>query len=313
MVRNAMRVGIWWACILLAACGGSAMSASPPESLPDSSAGYGGAAPPAEPAPQAQGMMFAGAVTRTSSDEARPEPPSSPAPVSGSTAGKPSVVDKKLEQPNRLAQNTAQPQSQPGTTPPTQPKQKDREQRADVESVAQPMLVYTATLTMAVFEVKKSLGDVEALARELGGFLSRRSDTQISIRVPVARFDDAIGRLEKMGDVVARNVTAEDVTEEFFDLDVRLKSSRAVRDRLEQLLQKAVKVEDSVLIERELTRVVGEIERIEGRMKFLRDRASYSTITVDFRARGSERVGNGPFNLPVPWLSELGLRRLLNL
>jgi hypothetical protein len=116
-----------------------------------------------------------------------------------------------------------------------------------------------------------------------------------------------------MGDVVARNVTAEDVTEEFFDLDVRLKSSRAVRDRLEQLLQKATKVEDSVLIERELTRVVGEIERIEGRMKFLRDRASYSTITVDFRARGSERVGNGPFNLPVPWLSELGLRRLLNL
>jgi hypothetical protein len=294
------------------------MAASSPESAAsyagtDSADFAGGAhpAPPAEPPEvQVMGQLRAAPGRAVSSEESPAAHP--PSPVLLSKAGSGSAGDKKADS-NRFAQNTAQPQPAPGTTPPSQPRQKEREQRADVEAVAQPMLVYTATLTMAVFEVKKSLGDVDALARELGGFLARRTDTQISIRVPVARFDDAIARLEKMGDVVTRNVTAEDVTEEFFDLEVRLKSSRAVRDRLEQLLQKAIKVEDSVLIERELTRVVGEIERIEGRMKFLRDRASYSTITVDFRARGSERVGTGPFNLPVPWLSELGLRRLLNL
>jgi hypothetical protein len=331
MVRKAVWLGAWWACVLLAGCGGGDMSAQSPGSGADYSGGGVDSAPesaPAEPPAEAEEVTSAGAPQSDAASTAqhvqlsgaiagapgvggsRGAPPP-PAPVAKAGRGDKSFESKKDASSNRFAQNTAQPQ--PVSTPASQTKPKEREQRADVEAVAQPMLVYTATLTMAVFEVKKSLGDVDALARELGGFLARRTDTQISIRVPVARFDDAIARLEKMGDVVTRNVTAEDVTEEFFDLEVRLKSSRAVRDRLEQLLQKAIKVEDSVLIERELTRVVGEIERIEGRMKFLRDRASYSTITVDFRARGSERVGSGPFNLPVPWLSELGLRRLLNL
>jgi hypothetical protein len=166
---------------------------------------------------------------------------------------------------------------------------------------------------MAVFEVKKSIDAVEGLGRDLGGFLARRADQMIVIRVPAARFDEAISRLEKMGDLLHRNVTAEDVTEEFTDMEVRLKSARAVRERLEQLLAKAQKVEESVMIERELERVAGEIERMEGRLKFLRDRAAYSTITVTFQPRRGETVGPDRFNLPVPWLHELGLRRLLTL
>lgn len=320
MVRKANWIAAWCACAVLAGCGSAKMESSYPSS--GNAGGDADYAAAAAPAPEeAQAQAFAGQaelrgaqfsddavasarVQVTGASNASgpvPPPPASP-------QGK---IDKKATPPRGepLAQNSAQAPTAPNQTP---QKQKT-EQRADVEAVAQPMLVYTATMSMAVFEVKKSLSEVEGLARELGGFLAKRTDREITIRVPVARFDDAIGRLEKMGDVLARNVTAEDVTEEFFDLEVRMKSARAVRDRLELLLQKATKVEDSVLIERELTRVVGEIERIEGRMKFLRDRASYSTITVDFRARGSERVGSGPFNLPVPWLHELGLRRLLNL
>jgi hypothetical protein len=97
------------------------------------------------------------------------------------------------------------------------------------------------------------------------------------------------------------------------DLEVRLKNARAIRERLEQLLAKAAKVEESILIERELGRVAGEIERIEGRMKFLKDRAAFSTITVTFQARPTEKVGGRKVQLPVPWLSEMGLGRLLDL
>ncbi|MDI1434222.1 DUF4349 domain-containing protein [Polyangium sorediatum] len=176
-----------------------------------------------------------------------------------------------------------------------------------------PMLVYTARVNMAVYEVKSSLGEVESLARSLGGFLARRNDQSITIRVPAGRFDEAIRRIEKLGDMLSRDVQVEDVTEEYHDTEIRLKNARAVRERLEQLLAKATKVEESIQIEKELERVAETIDRLEGRMKFLRDRAAFSTITVTFQPRSSAELGKRRFNLPVPWIYELGLGRLLSL
>lgn len=183
----------------------------------------------------------------------------------------------------------------------------------EIAAIRAPLLVYTAQITVAVFEVAASLAEVESVGRELGGFLARRDDNSITIRIPSARFDEAVKRLEKVGDMIHRNVTAEDVTEEFRDLEVRLRSAHAVQARLTDLLAKATKVEESVMIERELDRVSGEIDRIEGRMKFLRDRATFSTITVTFSSKAKESLNQGPFRLPSPWLNQLGLGRLLQL
>jgi hypothetical protein len=175
------------------------------------------------------------------------------------------------------------------------------------------ILIYTAELTMAVFEVEPGLGKVEALGRELGGFLARRDNAAVTIRVPSARFDEAIRRIAALGDVLHRSVAAEDVTDEFRDVEARLKNARAMRARLEQLLAKAEKIDESIAIERELGRVTGEIERMEGRLKLLRDRAALSTITVAFRPRTQPSDNPSHFQLPVPWLQELGLARLLSL
>lgn len=176
-----------------------------------------------------------------------------------------------------------------------------------------PLLIYTATFSLAVFDVAPGLAAVEKLADEVGGFLAKRSDHAVTIRVPVARFPEVVARITKLGDVTHRDVTAEDVTEEFADLDVRIRNARATRDRLEQLLAKAANVQDSVTIERELTRVTGDLERLEGRIKLLKDRAAYSTVTVSFEARHTEAVGEPLTRLPFPWLSQLGLSHLLNL
>jgi hypothetical protein len=182
-----------------------------------------------------------------------------------------------------------------------------------VAQIRAPMLIYTARITMAVFEVNQGLGRIEALARELGGFLAKRDDRSVTIRVPAARFDEAVRAIEGFGDMLHRNVVAEDVTEEFRDLEVRLGTARSVRQRLTELLARANKVEESIAIERELERVVGEIERVEGKLKFLRDRAAFSTITVTFEPKPKEQVSGGQVRLPVPWLNNLGLRRLLSL
>ncbi len=176
-----------------------------------------------------------------------------------------------------------------------------------------PMLIYTATINLAVFQVAEASKQVEVMAREAGGFLSRRDDTSIVIRVPAAKFEDMMKRLEKLGDVLHRNIVAEDVTEQFMDAEVRLKNARAVRDRLAQLLEKASKVEDSLAIEKELTRVGTEIETLEGKLKYLRDRAMYSTITVSFQAKQTDDVKANAVRMPVDWLNQLGLGRLLSL
>jgi hypothetical protein len=176
-----------------------------------------------------------------------------------------------------------------------------------------PVLIYTAQLTLAIFEVTSGLKAVEQLARELDGFMARQTNSAITIRVPVARFHEAIGRIEKIGDITARDIQAEDVTQEHFDLQVRIKSARAVRERLEQLLARATKVDESIAIERELERVVGEIERLEGRLQYLQDRARFSTISVRFATRPKELIAKDTFRLPFGWLDQLGLGRLLNL
>ena len=208
----------------------------------------------------------------------------------------------------------ADPKPDAANTTPSATGKKDEGQRTEVASSQHaPMLIYTGNVQMAVYEVRNSLGEVETLARSLGGFLAKRNDRSITIRVPAAKFEDALRRIEKLGDMISRDVQVEDVTEEFNDVEIRLKNARAVRDRLEQLLTKAAKVEESIQIEKELERVALLIERLEGRMKFLKDRAAYSTITVSFQPRSAAELGKRPFNLPVPWLYEMGLGRLLAL
>lgn len=180
---------------------------------------------------------------------------------------------------------------------------------SDAHSAA--MLVYTANLGMAVYQVEPGLDGVERIAREVGGYLSSRQDASVTIRVPRERFDDAVGRIEKLGDVTHRDIKAQDVTDEYVDLAARLKNAYAVRDRLNDLLTRAA-VKEAIDIEKELARVTEDIERMEGRLKLLRDQIAFSTITVTFQPLAAQTVHDSSLLAPFPWLQELGLGALLN-
>jgi hypothetical protein len=196
--------------------------------------------------------------------------------------------------------------AQPPPPPPAKPGDKGKaEQREGA------YLIYTAQLTMAVYQVESALAQVEQIGKDVGGYLSNRGDRAITIRVPRARFEEAIKKIEGTGDVVHRDISAEDVTDEFVDTEVRLKNARAMRDRLLQLLERAP-VKEAIELEKELGRVTQEIERMEGRLKLLRDKIAFSTITVNFDARAAS-LRTMPLRLPFPWLSSLGLPTLLRL
>ena len=203
----------------------------------------------------------------------------------------------------RFAQHAPAPRPRPPGAPPPPPAEPTPgkpDAGGQVAQIRGPMLIYTARITMAVYEVNASLSRIEIIGRELGGFLAKRDDRSVTIRVPAQRFEEAVKHIE--------DAWLLDLRERV----LRLSSARAVQKRLAELLSKAAKVEESIAIERELDRVTGEIERFEGRLKFLRDRAAFSTITVTFEPKPKEQVG-ATVRLPVSWLYDLGLRRLLSL
>jgi hypothetical protein len=280
--------------------------------------GCGGSASYA-PVSQSGGAYYGDAEMAESDDAMAPSAPPMPmepmdAPVTTASLERAGYAPSPA--PMRSAPNakSASPQgapaattAAPGSTAPTS------QQGAGEDSKRSPILIYRAEFTMSVFDVQKSLEGVAALASQHGGYLARRDDRSITVRVPASRFDEVVTALGALGDVLHRNVVSEDVTAEFRDLEVQLTNLLAMRARFEKLLEKAQKVEEALEIERELGRVTSEIERIKGRLKLLSDLASYSTITVSFQPRSSQAVQDGPFILPLPWLEQLGLPRLLRL
>lgn len=196
------------------------------------------------------------------------------------------------------------------TTPTTTTSPKAPKRAPDARS---PILIYTADFALAVYETVKTIDAVQSLAEHAGGYLSARSDTSITVRIPAEKFQDAIGEIQALGEVVRRNVTSEDVTAEYRDLEVQLANAIAMRDRFAALLLRATNVAESLEIERELGRVTSTIERIRGRLKVLADMAAYSTVTVNVQRKQSAVMQEGPFNLPLPWLENVGLPRLMRL
>jgi hypothetical protein len=161
------------------------------------------------------------------------------------------------------------------------------------------------------------------IAESVGGYLATRKDTSVQVRVPSGRFREAMTKIEALGAVTHRSVGAEDVSEEFHDAEVRLLNMRATRQRMQEFLAKANNMQDALTVERELERVAQEIDRLEGRMRFLKSRAAFSQITLTVAAKPKNRpiVASDPrppaaareIPLPVGWLDQLGAHRVLQL
>ena len=184
-------------------------------------------------------------------------------------------------------------------------------QSTPTDQSRKPLLIYTARLGLAVFKVQEQLDSIESMAKGQGGYLVARTQSAIRVRVPADQFQQSIDAILKLGDVTFRQVTTDDVTAEYTDLEIRLKNALSVRDRLQALLEKAQKVEEAIEVERELQRLTNEIETMKGRLKLLQELAAYSTIDVSFSERSSQLKSR--VELPFPWLETLGLEHLLSL
>jgi hypothetical protein len=159
----------------------------------------------------------------------------------------------------------------------------------DMEVPSQ-MVIYQADLQLRVKKFEKTLQNIEEQVIQYGGYISESNvfkdgeeqvSGQITVRIPQKNFQAFLREAEgQAAEVLQRNITGTDVSEEYVDLDSRLKSKRVVEERLTSFMKNAQKTEDLLKISADLAAVQEEIERIQGRMKYLENQTSLSTIHI---------------------------------
>jgi hypothetical protein len=155
---------------------------------------------------------------------------------------------------------------------------------------ADRMLIWTASLDVEVWNVPKAVANATAMAERHGGYVERKSDSgeesaSLTLRIPLKAFKDSMAGFEALGTVTHRSVQAEDVTEQYVDVEARVRNKVALRDRLKQLLDKATTVKDILAIETELNRVQADLDSMEARIKALKGRVDYATVRLSLRRR----------------------------
>ena len=156
-------------------------------------------------------------------------------------------------------------------------------------------IIRNASVSLEVEEPKKAMQRVATVAESRGGFVVTSESRQeagasggrafevitMEVRVPAAQFDAAMGDIRAAASrVTSEKITGQDVTEEYIDLDARLRTQRALETQLLDIMKSARGVPDAITVERELANVRTEIEKIEGRRRFLENQTSLSTINV---------------------------------
>lgn len=163
-----------------------------------------------------------------------------------------------------------------------------------LEPLEERMIIWTGNVSLIVTDAGESLEQVEAIAKDLGGYVVNSNSwhqeeqlrANLTIRVPAEEFDAAMARLKELAiRVENRNVSTQDVTEEYTDLDARLRNLEATETELLELLtevrERTSKAEDILAVHREITSIRGQIEQLKGRMQYLEKMTAMATINVE--------------------------------
>jgi hypothetical protein len=157
------------------------------------------------------------------------------------------------------------------------------------------MVIRTAQLTVEVQDMESALAHARAIASQAGGYVSasnthvERDDDQdrmvadLTLQVRSDAADSAMSDLRALGKVTSETSGSQDVTDEYVDLDSNLRNLQASETAILKLMDKATQISDVLSLQRELTNVRGQIERIQGRKTYLERRTDMATITLSLR------------------------------
>jgi uncharacterized protein DUF4349 len=168
-----------------------------------------------------------------------------------------------------------------------------------INEAADRKIIRNADITMEVESTTDAQHQVTTIAESHGGFVvtseakqrenidpsKRTVDIKLVARIPADRFGAALDQIKKLaGNLPEANVNGQDVTEDFIDLEARIKTEKALELQFLDIMKQADTVQEAMEVQRQIAGVRTDIEKLEGRKRFLENRSSLSTITVNIQA-----------------------------
>lgn len=161
---------------------------------------------------------------------------------------------------------------------------------AQVPAETQRRIIYDAEISLVVKKMAELEAQVPKLLKQYNGYVSeaqvdRRQGEKLTgrwkVRIPTTNFDAFLDEIAKSGIAENRQQTAQDVTEDYVDLEAQIANKKKLEERIVAILKEASgKIKDVIEVEHELARVRGEIEQMEGRLRYLANRTDLTTITI---------------------------------
>ncbi|WP_068619515.1 DUF4349 domain-containing protein [Paenibacillus tuaregi] len=184
-------------------------------------------------------------------------------------------------------------------------------------------LIYKADLSMQVKDYRKAQDEVRSKVKQAGGYIVTFSEDQsekqmngrLVIKVPAAGFSSFMDDITKIKhESLSQSMEGQDVTEEYVDLESRLKAKQIMEERYTEFMKKAAKTDDLVTFANELGQIQEEIEQVKGRMRYLDNNVTYSTVSVHlFQSDGAAAIpDSGKEHTPLLERAKTALSDTLN-
>lgn len=158
-------------------------------------------------------------------------------------------------------------------------------------SITERKIIKRGDISFQTRSIRETTNFITSTVNELKGYISseniynsdNRTTQRLEIRIPATSFDELLTRISQNAKRIdSKNVQVQDITEEFIDIESRIKTKKELENRYKEILSQAKTVVEIVSIEKELGTLQTDIEAIEGRLKYLKDQVSLSTLTVEY-------------------------------
>lgn len=163
--------------------------------------------------------------------------------------------------------------------------------RVGEEAVPDRKLTKNGTLRFETSDARKTREAIVRAVTEAKGYVAGenkdesegRQASTVTLRVPVDKFDALVDRITAdAGKIDYKNIEVSDVTQEYIDLDARLKTKKELEARYQELLKRANTVDEILKVEEQIGNLRAEIESAEGQMRYLKNQVALSTLTVNY-------------------------------
>ncbi|NWF50921.1 MAG: DUF4349 domain-containing protein [Ignavibacteriaceae bacterium] len=161
-------------------------------------------------------------------------------------------------------------------------------------------IIKSGSIRFETVNVKETHKFIKNTVAELGGYIGNenvynfedRIEHTVEVRVPEDKFNLLIDKISSSVEKLeSKNISTVDVTEEFIDVEARIKTKKELEARYKEILKKAARVDEILNIEREMGNLRSEIESLEGRMNYLKNRIALSSLTITFYEKVASPFG----------------------